>query len=436
MGNDRYDAVVVGAGPAGSAAAISLAQNNLSVALIERGEKPGSKNMFGGSLSRKPAAEVIPEFWKEAPLERAIVTEELWLMDKTSAVKTGFTGLEFNKSPYNKFSVIRNRFDPWLADQAVKAGAYLMTSTLVEDLVYEKTGLLNKKVSGVELDSGEIIHADVVLLAEGASAALTQEAGLRDEIKPSSLFLYVKEELGLPAETIESRFNLEPGEGANIGMLGYPVSGIIGKGGIWTNQESISIIVGGYLNQITNKGVSPYQLLSRFKEHPLINRLIEGAESIAYKAHTIPKGGYKNLPQLYGDGVLVAGDAAMMITGRRGADLAMLTGLYAAEIIAQARAAQDYSSKILKGYEKRIKNSFFMENIKDRKNRKKYYQNHSDADFLLTKATNDAAYRFFKVGLQSKNDKMKKIKKDFFNMQSTDKIVSDLYHGLRNWGDF
>ncbi|ADL13464.1 FAD-dependent oxidoreductase [Acetohalobium arabaticum] len=436
MGHDRYDAVVVGAGPAGSAAAMSMAQNNLSVALIERGEQPGSKNMFGGSLSRKPTAEAIPEFWKEAPLERAIVNEELWLMDKTSAVKVGFTGLEFNKSPYNKFSVIRSKFDPWFADQAVKAGAQLMTSTLVEELVYEKTGLLNKKVAGVELDSGEIIHADVVLLAEGASAALTQEAGLREEIKPSSLFLYVKEELGLPAEKIESRFNLEPGEGANIGMLGYPGSGIIGKGGIWTNQESISVVVGGYLNQIINKGVSPYQLLSRFKEHSLISRLLAGAEPIAYKAHTIPKGGYNEIPQLYGDGVLVAGDAAMMVTGRRGADLAILTGLYAAEVIAQARAAQDYSAEILKGYEKRIMNSFFMENIKEHKDRKEYYQNYSDSDFLLTKAANDAAYRFFKVGLQSKKDKMKTIRKDLFNMQPTDKLVSDLYHGLKNWGDF
>ena len=436
MGNDRYNVVIVGAGPAGSTAALLLAQNNLSVALIERGKKPGSKNMFGGSIYRKPTAKIIPGFWKEAPLERTIITDELWLMDRTSAVKAGFTGLKFNEEPYNKFSAIRSKFDPWFANQAVKAGAKLMTETLAVDLVYEKIGLLKKKVDGVKLDNGEVIYADVVLLAEGASANLTQKAGLRGSIEASSLTLYVKEELALPAKKIESRFNLEPGEGSNIGMIGYPTASVVGKGGLWTNQDSISIIVGGYLNQINSKGVSPYQLLTRFKEHPLIKRLISDAKPIAYKSHIIPKGGYESIPTLYDDGILVAGDAAMMVSGRRGTDIAMLSGLYAAETIAQARAAQDYTAKVLKGYKKRIMDSFFMKSIKKSKNSKQYYKEHPDADFLLTKTANDAAYRFFSVGLEASETKMKKIKDEIFGMQPTKKTLTDLYYGIQDWGIF
>ncbi|SJZ88026.1 FAD-dependent oxidoreductase [Selenihalanaerobacter shriftii] len=436
MGNDRYDAVIVGAGPAGASAALLLAQNNSSVALIERGKKPGSKNMFGGSIYRKPTAKIIPGFWEKAPLERSIVTDELWLMDKNSAVKVGFTGLKFNEPPYNKFSAIRSKFDAWFANKAVEAGANLMTETLVDDLVYEKIGLLKKKVNGVKLDNGEIIYADVVLIAEGASANLTQKAGMRGRIEASSLTLYVKEELALPPEIIEARFNLEPGEGANLGMIGYPTSGVIGKGGLWTNKKSISLITGGYLNQINAKGISPYQLLSRFKKHPLIKRLIAGAESIAYKAHVIPKGGYENVPQLYDDGLLIAGDAAMMISGRRGSDIAMLTGLYAAETIAQARAAEDYSAKVLKGYEKRVMDSFFMKSIKKSKSAKKYYKDHPDADYLLTKAANDAAYRFFEVGVEPSEQKIKKIKKEILNMEPTKKLITDLYYGFKDWGIF
>ncbi|AGB41442.1 flavin-dependent dehydrogenase [Halobacteroides halobius DSM 5150] len=436
MGNDRYDAVVVGAGPAGSSAALKMAENDLSVALIERGKEPGSKNMFGGNIYRKPTAKIIPAFWEEAPLERPLVTDELWMMDKTSAFKVGFTGLEFKKAPYNKFSAIRSQFDKWFAQQAVNEGAHLLTNSLATDLVYHKTGLLNKKVDGIKLDTGEVIYANVVVLAEGANAILTKKAGLRGDLEASSMTLYVKEELALPAKKIEERFKLEPGEGATIGIIGYPTAGVVGKGGIWTNKESLSLIVGGYLNQINNKGLNPYQMLYHFKNHPLIKRLIEGAKPIAYKSHIIPKGGYENIPQLYDDGILVIGDAAMMVSGRRGTDLAMITGLYAAETVAQARAAQDFSAKLLKGYHKRVMNSFFMKNIKKSKSAKKYYKQHPDSDFLIAKAVNDAAYDFFRVQLKSNKEKMNDIQKELLNMQPLKKTITDLYYGWKDWGVF
>jgi electron transfer flavoprotein-quinone oxidoreductase len=68
MGNDRYDAIVVGAGPAGSATALTMAKNNMSVLLVERGEYPGAKNVFGGTIYRQPTEVLVPAFWEEAPL--------------------------------------------------------------------------------------------------------------------------------------------------------------------------------------------------------------------------------------------------------------------------------------------------------------------------------------------------------------------------------
>ncbi|RKL63510.1 FAD-binding protein [Thermoanaerobacteraceae bacterium SP2] len=436
MGNDRYDAIVVGAGPAGSAAALTMAQNNMSVLLVERGEYAGAKNVFGGAVYRQPTELLVPAFWEEAPLERPIVSDELWLMDTDSAVKIGFTGLKFAKPPYNKFTVIRAKFDRWFANKAVQAGARLITNTLVKDLFYEKTGIMGSKTSGVVLESGDRIYSDIVILAEGVSGNLVEKAGLREKVTPDDLTLYVKETLELPSEKIEERFNLEKNEGASIGMVGYPASGAIGKGAIFTNKDSISILVGVYLNQIIDKGLNPYLLMERLKQHPLVKRLIEGAKTVEFQAHTIPKGGYEQIPQLSASGILVTGDAAIMISGRRGTDLAMLTGRFAGETAAQAKAAQNFSEEMLTTYDKKVKTSFFMKDMKASKGAKKYYEQHPDADFLLSKAANDTAYEYFTVDLLPFSMKFDKIIGELKNMQPLPKTISDIYHGYLHWGVF
>lgn len=268
MGHDRYDVIIVGAGPAGSSAAKICADNNLSVVLIEKGRFPGTKNMFGGTIYRAAAEEIIPDFWEEAPIERNVIREVLYFMETDSVVEMGFTSFKFAKPPYNTFTVIRSRFDRWLAGLAEKAGAHLMNSTLVEDILFEKDGLISKKVGGIILEDGTKIYSDIVILAEGASADLSQEIGLRGKISTDILSVYVKELIALPREVIEDRFNLEKDEGMNIGMIGFPTAGTIGKGGIWLNKDTISLIVGGPLNQLIKNGSNPYQLLCRLKEHP------------------------------------------------------------------------------------------------------------------------------------------------------------------------
>ncbi|WP_422443710.1 FAD-dependent oxidoreductase [Thermoanaerobacterium sp. DL9XJH110] len=436
MGNDRYDAIVVGAGPAGSAAALVMAQNNMSVLMLERGEYPGSKNMFGGTIYREPTEVLVPAFWEHAPLERPVVSDELWLMDTDSAVKIGFTGLKFGKPPYNKFTALRSKFDRWFADKAREAGARLVTNTLVKEIIYEKSTLFGKKASGVVLDSGDRIYCDVIILAEGVSGNLTEKAGLRGKITPDGLTLYVKQILELPSGIIEDRFNLEKGEGASLGMIGYPASGAIGKGGIFTNKDSLSIMVGAYLNQIIDKGLNPFLLLERFKSHPLVKRLIQGAKPVEYQAHTLPKGGYEQIPKLSAPGIMVTGDAALMVSGRRGTDLAMLTGRFAGETASQAKSAGNFSESTMAVYDKKIKTSFFMKDIKAGRGSKKYYEHHPDADFLLSKAANNTAYEYFTVDLVPYEMKLNKIIGEIKNLQAVPKTLSDIYYGYLHWGVF
>lgn len=435
MGNDRYDAVVVGAGPAGSSAALTMAENNMSVLLLERGEYPGAKNVFGGTIYRQPTEIIVPAFWEEAPLERPVTSEELWLLDNDSAVKIGFTGLRFAKPPYNKFTALRSKFDRWLADKAQKAGARLVTNALVKDLIYEEYGARNRKVGGVLLESGDRIYSDIVILAEGVTGNLAEIAGLRKKITPDSLTLYVKEILELPSDKIEERFNLEKGEGAILGMVGYPSSGAIGKGAVFTNKDSISIMVGAYLNQIIEKGLNPFMLMQRLKSHTIIKRLIEGAKTMEFQAHTIPKGGYGQVPHLSAPGLMVTGDAAVMIVGRRGTDLAMLAGKFAGETAAQAKAAHNFSES-LAAYEKKVRSSFFMHDIKADRGTKDYYRRYPDADFLLTKAANDMAYEYFTVDMLPFNQKFEKIIAKIANLQPLPKTLADVYQGFFHWGVF
>ena len=425
MGNDRYNVIVVGAGPAGISAAYICAQNNLSVALFERGQKPGSKNIFGGVIYREPTSEIIPAFWEEAPVERAITEDILWFMEQNSVVKMGFNNLNFAKPPYNKFSVIRSKFDKWFAKQAADAGADLITSTLVEDIILEKNGLFQKQVTGVILEDGNKIYADVVIIAEGGMVNLVKKAGLQNqEIKPDDFELFVKEELYLPEEKINDRFSLKKNEGKNIGITGYPTSGIIGKAGIWTCKDSLSLIVGGYLNQIIERGMNPYQLLVRIKEHSFIKRLIEGSETIEYYSHIIPKTGVDNMPQMYDSGVMVVGDALMNVGGQ-GTALAMLSGKYAADTAVQAHAKGDFSSEILSAYATKLKNSYIMKNNTPKTKEKNYYQEFSDSDVLLSKVLNKVASQFFIHSMDTHQSKIKDMIEELQTLQPSKKNIID-----------
>lgn len=434
MGKHRYDAVVVGAGPAGASAAYTMAKQNLSVALLERGPYPGSKNVWGGTVYSIPFSDIIPGFWEEAPLERKIIHDRLWFMDTDSFVEVGFNSLKFGKPPFNKFTAYRASFDKWFAQKAVEQGAKLMCNVLAEDLVYDKIGLLGKKVDGVKLDTGDIIYADVVILAEGAHSQLAHKCGLRkNDIKPDRLTLYAKEVIELPETKIEERFNVEKDEGVRMGFIGDITSGMIGKGGIWTNKNTISIMVGGYLDQIINKGLNPYQLLQRMKQNPFIRKLIQGGKVVEYQAHIIPKMGFKEIPKFYGDGVMVVGDAAGLIAGLRGADLAMQSGMMAGDTAAQARAKQDFTAKMLKSYNHKIMNTFFMKNIKDQENSREYYESRGDSDYLASKIANEVMYSYLKVDMTSFDEKVKDIAKNIRDLQIPRKTLADLYYGLKEW---
>jgi electron transfer flavoprotein-quinone oxidoreductase len=158
---EKFDAVVVGAGPAGSAAAITMAKAGLQVALLERGARPGSKNVMGGILYNHYLEEIVGDAWKEAPLERPIIEERRWMMTPEAAIGLDYKNLR-NKTQPHSYSVLRAKFDAWFAEQAEKAGAVVVPETVVDRLITK-----NGRVVGVGTGRGDDVYADVTIVCEG-----------------------------------------------------------------------------------------------------------------------------------------------------------------------------------------------------------------------------------------------------------------------------
>src|ERR1700675_49844 len=135
---EKFDAVVVGAGPAGSAAAITMAKAGLQVAMLERGARPGSKNVMGGILYNHYLEEIVGDAWKEAPLERPIIEERRWMMTPEAAIGFDYKNLR-NKAKPHSYSVLRARFDAWFAEQAEKGGRVVVLAAGVDRLVYKNS---------------------------------------------------------------------------------------------------------------------------------------------------------------------------------------------------------------------------------------------------------------------------------------------------------
>jgi electron transfer flavoprotein-quinone oxidoreductase len=363
-----FDVIVVGAGPAGSIAALKLARAGRSVCLVERGACPGAKNMFGGLLHHTPVLdELLPDLIERAPLERHVYRKSLAFLKEDSAVSLSFDSANFDRPPYNGFTVFRPVFDRWLANEAVRAGALLLNNCAAENIIRE-----NGQVAGVTIKGREgELRGCLVIAADGVLSFLAKKAGLRRDFDPASLGVGVKLLLGLPEAAINERFHLARDQGADISFVGL-TAGVRGGGFLYTSRETVSAGLVVHLDSLRESGKTPYDLLNAFLGHPLVARLVKGAVPLEYSAHLIPEGGYKAIPQLYTDGLMVAGDAAGLCytngVNLEGINLAMTSGALAAETALAALEAKDYSARSLAAYKKKLEASFVIRDMKTFRN--------------------------------------------------------------------
>lgn len=423
--SEKFDVIVVGAGPAGTSCAYICAKNGLKVLLIERGEYPGSKNVMGGVLYRKQMEEIIPEFWKEAPLERPVIEQRFWMMDKESVVSFSYKGLEWGVEPYNNFTVLRAKFDQWFAKKAVEQGALLINETVVTECIVE-----NGKVIGVRTDRPDgNVYADVVVLADGVNSLLAKQLGFHNEYKPEEVALTVMEVINLPKAKINERFNIEDNQGVTIEIFGDSTKGNLGTAFLYTNKDSLNIGVGTTLSSMIKAKMKPYELLDYLKNHPMVKPFIEGGEPVEYLAHLIPEGGYHSIPKLVGNGVVVVGDAASLVNAihREGSNMAMSSGKMAAEVIIEAKAKNDFTESTLIKYKHRIFESFIGKDLEKYKDATHVFENNPQYFNEYLPFLNKAASQFFTVDGTPKKDKQKEIFRSIMNEKGKFKVVSDIY---------
>lgn len=354
MSEDIFDAIIVGAGLAGSVAALVLAREGADVLVIERGNSAGAKNVTGGRIYAHSLERIIPGFAEIAPVERRITHEKLAFMTEKGAMTMDYLNGEEAGASQVSYSVLRSKFDAWLMAQAEEAGAQLITGIRVDNVV-QRDG----KVVGVEAD-GDILEAKVVILADGVNSLLAEKLGMAKRVDAANVAVGVKELIELPKSVIEDRFQLQGNEGAACLFAGSPTDGLMGGGFLYTNEDTLSLGLVCGLHYLKDAKKSVPQMLEDFKQHPAVAPLIAGGKMVEYSAHVVPEAGMNMQPELIGDGVLIAGDAAGMCMNLgftiRGMDLAVAAGEAAAKAVLSAKQNNDFSRNGLTSYRQHLDN--------------------------------------------------------------------------------
>jgi len=359
-----FDAIVVGAGCAGCVAAYELARAGKSVLLIERGNRAGAKNMTGGRVYSHALKAVFPHFEDEAPIERKISHERISLMAPDSNFTIDFSSYEMLSEGKDSYSVLRAPFDQWLASKAEDAGAECIFGIAVEKLLLDNA----HRVFGVSA-GGDSITADIVLLCDGVNSLLTAQGVEAAQPAPGEIAVGVKQTIELPETVISDRVLAgSHDEGAAWLFAGDATKGIFGGGFMYTNKTSISLgVITGIEAQAKYGKASICRLLEDLKANPAVAPLIKDGKVVEHSGHMVPEGGINTMPTLVGDGVLVAGDSAMMCINLgyqvRGMDYAIAAGMHAGREAAKAIDAGDTSKAGLQGYVRALKDSFVLKDL-------------------------------------------------------------------------
>jgi electron transfer flavoprotein-quinone oxidoreductase len=369
---EKVDVVIIGAGLAGLSAAYHLAAAGIETIVVERGDFPGAKNVTGGRLYLNPVRPYFPpDFWNDAPFERAVVKERLSMLAARASTTVEFCSEKFREAPRPSYTLLRAKFDQWLADKARDAGALIIPKNQVDDLIFD-----GARVVGVKSTEAELL-CDVVVAADGVLSFIAEKAKMRGVPDPHHYAVGVKEIVELPAKTIEDRFGVGAGEGAAQLFFGALTQGMLGGGFLYTNQESISLGMVVGIRSLMEQGratpsgrparIEAPELTELLKARPEIAPLVAGGNTVEYSAHVIPEGGVRAMPKLVGDGIVLAGDAAgfalNMAVTVRGMDFALASGALAARAIKDAKAQGDFSAASLGAYEQMLRDSFVLQDL-------------------------------------------------------------------------
>lgn len=387
-----FDVIVVGAGIAGSVTARKLALRGYNVALLERGQTPGEKNLSGGIFYTRVMEEIFPDFLNNAPVERMITRNVISFLNQNSHFNLDYWDNRL-ASPVNAVSVLRAKLDPWLAEQAEEAGVILMPGVRVEHFLHTENGEICGIVAG-----DEQLTAHIVIAADGVNSYLAQEIGIRPKQPNKNLALGVKSVFKLSPEKITERFNLDrahPSTTSNIAqsddgnsntptatdnrkiadgtafaLVGDATMGVAGGGFLYTNIDTISVGVVLRLDDLQEKNLNSLEIHDHLINHPVIASYLKDAQPIEYGCHlTIENGTEMTQQAVSAAGLMIIGDAAGYTLNNgftiRGMDLAAQSAICAAKTAHQALCEKDFSASSMLRYRDEIASSWLGADLKN-----------------------------------------------------------------------
>jgi electron-transferring-flavoprotein dehydrogenase len=377
------DVLIVGAGPAGLACALHLANlikkhNNSgakpelsteNIYVLEKGREIGAHQLSGAIMNPKALAELVPDFEKSAPLDTPVTDDAAFFFTKNSAIRFPVTPPPFKNQ--GNYVVSLSKMVKWLGGLVEKSGVNLFTQFGGAQLIYERDGIAGviTEDKGVDKNGkpkdnytpGYELRAKVTVLAEGPRGSLTKDLVIQkklDNINPQTYGIGIKELWDVQPDRIK------PGFVAHT--LGWPVdTSMYGGGwiyGLKDNRVSIGLVIG---LEYKDPLFDPHQAFQIYKTHPFLKNILDGGKLVRYGAKTIPYGGWYGMPRTYVDGGLIIGDSAAFLDGQKlkGIHMAMKSGMLAAETIFEALVAGDASAKTLAAFPEKVEASWIKKEL-------------------------------------------------------------------------
>ncbi len=364
-----YDVVIVGAGPAGLAAACRLKQvnENLSVVVVEKGSEVGAHILSGAVFEPRALDELFPE-WRElgAPVNTEVREDDIYVFTKERGIKVPSLFAPKTMHNHGNYIISLGNLCRWLAEQAENLGVEVFPGFTAADILYGEhgevrgiiTGDMGVASDGTHKDAympGMELRAKYTFFAEGCRGHLGKQlierfALDKDAQQPQHYGIGIKELWRVPPENHHL--------GLVVHSAGWPLNESDSSGGGFLYHLEDHQVALGLITDLSysNPYVSPFDEFQRYKHHPVIKQYLEGGERISYGARALVKGGLQSQPKMTFSGGLLIGDNAgtLNFAKIKGIHCAMKSGMIAAEVAAGAIAAdrqQDELSEYTQSYQ-------------------------------------------------------------------------------------